>query len=66
MTLELTGPGIEVTDTIDVVGLHREEVARIQLARQSYPLGVDLYLVDSTGHCVGLPRTTSIQLMEKE
>ncbi len=61
LRLELEGPGIKDVCDIQVAGLERAEVQRIANARQGYPLGVDVYLIDAIGRCVGLPRTTSIK-----
>ena len=66
VTLELTGPGIEFTHKVSVLGLHRDEIKLINSMRGDYPLGIDMYLIDDLGHCIGLPRTTRIQLLEKE
>jgi alpha-D-ribose 1-methylphosphonate 5-triphosphate synthase subunit PhnH len=66
ITLELTGPGIEYLQRVRVTGLDRSEIARIQITRQGYPLGIDIYLIDSQGHCIGIPRTTRIHLPGKE
>lgn len=60
-TLELTGPGIERMHRVSVAGLDRSEIQLINLTHQGYPLGIDVYLIDSLGHCIGLPRTTSIK-----
>ena len=59
--LELSGPGIQDTHTLQVAGLDRAELQHIRNARRGYPLGVDVYLIDAVGRCVGLPRTTSIK-----
>jgi alpha-D-ribose 1-methylphosphonate 5-triphosphate synthase subunit PhnH len=66
ITLELTGPGIESIQRVHVAGLDRSEIMHMTITRQSYPLGVDVYLVDSLGYCIGIPRTTRIHLLGKE
>jgi alpha-D-ribose 1-methylphosphonate 5-triphosphate synthase subunit PhnH len=58
--LELSGPGIPDTRTIGVSGLEYVELEMIKTTRRNYPLGLDIYLIDRTGQCVGLPRTTRI------
>jgi alpha-D-ribose 1-methylphosphonate 5-triphosphate synthase subunit PhnH len=63
VALELTGPGIELTHTLSVEGMDRAEIAQINVARRSYPLGIDVCLIDAVGRCVGLPRTTRIRIM---
>lgn len=62
--LELSGPGIQEHRTIGVVGLATEEIALITESRRTYPLGIDVYLIDATGCCVGLPRTTKIRTID--
>ncbi len=61
LRLELVGPGIQTTHVLTVAGLDREELQDIRTTRQGYPLGVDVYLIDASGQCVGLPRTTTIK-----
>ncbi|MBV8821385.1 MAG: phosphonate C-P lyase system protein PhnH, partial [Ktedonobacteraceae bacterium] len=60
----LTGPGIQAECVMRVVGLAEGEVALIQATRQNYPLGIDIYLVDTMGRCVALPRTTKVRLLQ--
>ena len=66
MTLELRGPGIQEVRIISVSGLTKSDVEAILFARRSYPLGIDVYLVDRTGRCIGLPRTTKIHVLSDE
>ena len=61
LRLELSGPGIKDTHALQVAGLERAELQHIVNARRGYPLGVDVYLIDAIGRCVGLPRTTNIK-----
>ncbi len=63
VTLELTGPGIEHMHRVSVIGLDRSEITLINLTRQGYPLGIDVYLIDYLGRCVALPRTTRIRMV---
>ncbi len=60
LVLKLSGPGILGVKTIEVLGLGSLELELIQASRKGYPLGVDIYLVDAAGQCIGLPRTTRI------
>ena len=64
VTLELAGPGIKHMHKVSVIGLDRSEIMLINLTRQGYPLGIDVYLIDDRGRCVALPRTTSISMIE--
>ncbi len=63
MRLELRGPGIEKRHIVDVLGLSDTHLQSIIAARRGYPLGTDVYLVDDTGRCIGLPRTTRIRVI---
>ena len=58
--LELRGVGIATTTNIYVASLTDTDVASIVATRQHYPLGLDVYLIDTAGRCLGLPRTTKI------
>src|SRR6266496_3197373 len=62
LTLELSGPGIRTQNIVHVAGLDMAEIEYINATRCNYPLGIDVYLVDVLGRCVGLPRTTRIQI----
>ncbi|GHO41958.1 phosphonate C-P lyase system protein PhnH [Ktedonospora formicarum] len=64
LQLTLSGPGIEHTHEIVLWGLSQSMYHALQQARQGYPLGIDLYLVDQEGGCIGLPRTTQISMRE--
>jgi alpha-D-ribose 1-methylphosphonate 5-triphosphate synthase subunit PhnH len=60
--LTLTGPGIKGSTCVVVSGLDRrygEERARLN---HSFPLGVDLILVDEAGRVVCIPRTSGVQV----
>ena len=59
-TWELSGPGIQTTTALGISNVTPEQMGYIQASRSSYPLGVDVFLVDATGRCVGLPRSTRI------
>ena len=66
LTLELMGPGIESMRKVSVMGLDRSEIKLMNIARRDYPLGIDVYLIDGLGRCIGLSRTTRIQMIGKE
>jgi alpha-D-ribose 1-methylphosphonate 5-triphosphate synthase subunit PhnH len=66
ITLELRGPGIRELSVANVIGLKESDIEAILLSRQRYPLGLDVYLVDSTGRCIGLPRTTKIHILSED
>lgn len=64
LSLILSGPGIQTKSILGITGLERAEIAYIQQMRRSYPTGIDVFLVDAAGHCVGLPRTTQMALLD--
>lgn len=59
-TLQLTGPGIETTNTLKVQGLNAAWLQRHALWNTAFPTGVDFILL-SDRQLVALPRTTQIQ-----
>lgn len=63
LTLQLHGPGIQDARLVQVAGLQPSTIEAILFTRQSYPMGIDVYLIDAAGRCIGLPRTTKIQLL---
>ncbi len=65
LSLELRGPGIEKMRYVSLVGFAHTEMQLLQELRQGYPLGVDAYLIDVAGRCLGLPRTTNIRVMNE-
>lgn len=66
LTLILRGPGIETTNTVSLLGLSEVHLKAPLADRRGYPLGIDIYLIDAVGHCIGLPRTTSINVISQE
>lgn len=62
LQLTLSGPGIEHTHEVALWGLSQNMYSALQHARQGYPLGIDLFIVDQEGGCIGLPRTTQISM----
>jgi alpha-D-ribose 1-methylphosphonate 5-triphosphate synthase subunit PhnH len=60
IVLNLQGPGIQDMCSVRVRGLVENDITALIAAQQSYPLGIDAYLIDADGRCIGLPRTTKI------
>lgn len=60
LRLELHGPGIAESALVGVTGLRAGDLDAIKATRRELPLGVDVFLIDRAGHCLGLPRTTRI------
>jgi alpha-D-ribose 1-methylphosphonate 5-triphosphate synthase subunit PhnH len=63
VTLQLTGPGIPMSDQLQVNQLPRDFWTVRKQAIDHYPLGWDVILVDGRD-IVGLPRTTQIEVQE--
>jgi alpha-D-ribose 1-methylphosphonate 5-triphosphate synthase subunit PhnH len=66
LMLKLQGPGIEKIHTVNIAGLSDAQLNDIIVTRRGYPLGIDVYLVDIAGRCIGLPRTTRIGVVNQE
>lgn len=60
IALNFQGPGIQEMCSVSVRGLKEADITALIAARKNYPLGIDVYLIDADGHCIGLPRTTKI------
>jgi alpha-D-ribose 1-methylphosphonate 5-triphosphate synthase subunit PhnH len=65
-TLELRGPGIEESRRVYVSGPQRADWDAMLATRRGYPLGIDSYLIDRDGRCIGLPRTTKIGFVDHD
>ncbi|WP_299756414.1 phosphonate C-P lyase system protein PhnH [uncultured Chloroflexus sp.] len=61
--LRLRGPGIATTATVGLRGVAPTELAAIAARPSQFPLGIDLFLIDQQGRCLGLPRTTQIEVI---
>ena len=59
--LTLTGPGVETSETCALQGLHPSWLAQRKQWIASFPMGVDLLLVDER-QLLALPRTTHVEL----
>ncbi len=59
--LTLTGPGIETSQACALRGLHPSWLAQRKQWIASFPMGVDLLLVDEH-QLLALPRTTQVEL----
>lgn len=62
-TLRLRGPGIATTATVGLRGVAPTKLAAIAARPSQFPLGIDLFLIDQQGRCLGLPRTTQIEVI---
>ncbi len=64
LVLGLRGPGIDGERVVRVAGISTALIDARNGACAAYPLGIDLFLVDREGACVGLPRTTVVRIEE--
>jgi len=55
--LSLSGPGVNGEQSINISGLNQDWLSQREEWNSSFPLGIDLLLVDNT-HVMALPRTT--------
>lgn len=60
-TLKLSGPGIKEIERLSVAGFNTEWLSKRDEWVCSFPLGVDIILVDDQ-HVVALPRTTRVEV----
>ncbi len=61
LALSLTGPGVGPRPRVlRLTGMYEAEVDLIRQTRADFPCGVDLVLVDPTGRCAALPRSTTV------
>lgn len=58
LCLLLAGPGVLNAGELSVTGLSTETIGARNVACASYPLGIDVFLVDPDGRMAGIPRTT--------
>ncbi len=59
--LILRGPGIASEQFVHVSHLHSSIVEILKILNDAYPLGVDVFITDSQGKFIGIPRTTQMQ-----
>ncbi|WP_298817430.1 phosphonate C-P lyase system protein PhnH [Chloroflexus sp.] len=62
VTLRLTGPGIKDVAGVGLPGLTQPELVALA-QRRPFPLGIDIFVIDQHARCLGLPRTTQIELV---
>lgn len=59
-TFRLTGPGIAGVTTVGTMSHNPIQMELLLARRDRFPLGIDLFLIDDHGRCLGIPRTTRI------
>jgi alpha-D-ribose 1-methylphosphonate 5-triphosphate synthase subunit PhnH len=63
VVLQLRGPGVDGTRRVLVEGAGRELFEALSGANSAFPVGIDTWLVDKEGRLVGLPRSTTIEVV---
>ena len=66
LRLQISGPGVPVGHSFLASDIEPSWVARRTEVVAGYPVGVDIYLVDSRGRIVCLPRSSSLGVLETE
>ena len=59
-TYVLSGPGIKECEWVDITDANHWIAARNEAVTE-FPLGIDCFIVDQGGSCIGLPRTTVLE-----
>jgi alpha-D-ribose 1-methylphosphonate 5-triphosphate synthase subunit PhnH len=62
LNLKLTGPGVASDRLLSVIGLHNEWLSNRLDWNSSFPLGVDMIMIDSD-RITAIPRTTKVELL---
>lgn len=62
LKLDLSGPGIQANQILSVTGLTAQWLALREECNVSFPLGVDLILIDDS-QIAALPRTTKVEIL---
>ena len=64
LVLRLTGPGARGGRTVGVAGVAADVFEAVDVANAGHPAGIDTWLIDGDGRCVGLPRSCRIELLQ--
>ncbi len=62
VVLTLTGPGVAATRRLGIDGVAAEVFAALAEVNESFPAGVDTWLVDDNGHVAAIPRSTRLHI----
>lgn len=65
ITVEVSGPGVPEVRRFTVTGVHAHFFEALSRVNDSFPAGVDTWLVADSGAVVGLPRTTRIVVVDR-
>lgn len=62
LTVTVSGPGVKGATRLGVDGLDAEVLEAVAAANADPPVGIDVWLVDQSGHIVGLPRSCRLEV----
>lgn len=62
LRVRLSGPGINGSKDITLPAAE-EFIAKLAKINESFPMGIDLFIVDRNDKLLGLPRTTQIEVL---
>jgi alpha-D-ribose 1-methylphosphonate 5-triphosphate synthase subunit PhnH len=62
--LSISGPGVDGEIDLYLSDITHDEIKEWIRSKNEYPLGVDIYVVSSTGKIIGLPRSVGIKSEE--
>jgi alpha-D-ribose 1-methylphosphonate 5-triphosphate synthase subunit PhnH len=62
--VELSGPGIPGTRTIDIAGISPTAVSQLGTNSGVFPTGIDAWLFDPTGQTIAISRSTTVRVIQ--
>jgi alpha-D-ribose 1-methylphosphonate 5-triphosphate synthase subunit PhnH len=66
VTLWLMGPGARSGRLVAIEGVPADVFEALQVANSDHPAGIDTWIVDIDGTCVGIPRSCRIEIVAEE
>ncbi|NBQ99579.1 MAG: phosphonate C-P lyase system protein PhnH [Actinobacteria bacterium] len=64
--LSLEGPGVDGCASVRVSGIGEPLLGMLSTRHSSFPAGVDVWLVDTLGNVIGLPRSTRVTVLDEQ
>ncbi len=64
--LWLAGPGAREGRLVAIGGVRAEVFEALQLVNGDHPAGVDTWIVDANGACIGIPRSCRVEIVVEE
>ena len=62
LELKIRGPGILEYNKLSIISINESEIKYWQQNINTFPLGVDIFIISESGKICGLPRSSSIEL----